>query len=183
VDKLGVDETSFQAARPGRATRYVTGLVDLDGRRMIDLVPGNSAGDLRRWCAQADPDWLAQITALRTMLTPMLSNTTDEHQTYTDESDERWIERDVRADRDRGTTFAIWMLGPRVVLGLPSLLAVLVTFVRALQPSTNGYSHGMVVSRTLGRARAACGRLGDWSEPSLRRVESCLYRPSPSAYA
>ena len=31
VDKLGVDETSFQAARPGLATRYVTGLVDLDG--------------------------------------------------------------------------------------------------------------------------------------------------------
>jgi len=35
VAKLGVDETSFQAARPGVATKYVTGLVDLDRRAMI----------------------------------------------------------------------------------------------------------------------------------------------------
>jgi transposase len=68
VAKLGVDETSFQAARPGRATRYVTGLVDLDGRRMIDLVPGNSGPDLRRWCAQADVDWLAGIGVVATDL-------------------------------------------------------------------------------------------------------------------
>jgi len=68
VDKLGVDETSYQAARPGRATRYVTGLADLDGRRMIDLVPGNSAADLRRWCSQADADWLAGIGVVATDL-------------------------------------------------------------------------------------------------------------------
>lgn len=79
VDKLGVDETSFQAARPGRATRYVTGLVDLDGRRMIDLVPGNSAGDLRRWCAQADPDWLAQITVVATDLAESYRNGLSPH--------------------------------------------------------------------------------------------------------
>jgi len=35
VAKLGVDETSFQAARPGLATQYVTGLVDLERRAMI----------------------------------------------------------------------------------------------------------------------------------------------------
>ena len=29
VTKLGVDETSFHAAKPGLATKYVTGLVDL----------------------------------------------------------------------------------------------------------------------------------------------------------
>ena len=40
--KLGVDETSFQAARPGLATSYVTGLVDLERRAMIDMTPGNS---------------------------------------------------------------------------------------------------------------------------------------------
>jgi transposase len=68
VDKLGVDETSFQAARPGQATRYVTGLVDVDGRRMIDLVQGNSAADLRRWCAGADPDWLCGIGVVATDL-------------------------------------------------------------------------------------------------------------------
>ena len=68
VTKLGVDETSFQAARPGKATRYVTGLVDLERRAMIDLVPGNTAADLRGWCANADPAWLAGIEVVATDL-------------------------------------------------------------------------------------------------------------------
>jgi len=68
VIKLGVDETSFQAARPGQATRYVTGLVDLDRCRMIDLVRGNAAADLRRWCANADPVWLSGISVVATDL-------------------------------------------------------------------------------------------------------------------
>lgn len=68
VTKLGVDETSFQAARPGVATRYVTGLVDLDRRAMIDMTPGNRATDLRRWCANADPAWLAKIEVVATDL-------------------------------------------------------------------------------------------------------------------
>jgi transposase len=79
VDKLGVDETSFQAARPGRATRYVTGLVDLEGRRMVDLVAGNSAGDLRRWCSQADPDWLAGIGVVATDLAESYRNGLSPH--------------------------------------------------------------------------------------------------------
>jgi transposase len=68
VAQLGVDETSFQAARPGRSTSYVTGLVDLEQRRMIDLVPGNSAADLRRWCASTDPGWLGKIQVVATDL-------------------------------------------------------------------------------------------------------------------
>ena len=68
VVKLGVDETSFQAARPGLATRYVTGLVDLDRRAMIDMTPGNRAADLRRWCANTDPAWLAKIKVVATDL-------------------------------------------------------------------------------------------------------------------
>jgi transposase len=79
VDKLGVDETSFQAARPGRATRYVTGLVDLGGRQMIDLVPGNSGDDLRRWCAQADPDWLTGIGVVATDLAESYRNGLSPH--------------------------------------------------------------------------------------------------------
>ncbi len=43
VVKLGVDETSFQAARPGLATSYVTGLVDLERRAMIDMTPGQQS--------------------------------------------------------------------------------------------------------------------------------------------
>ena len=68
VAKLGVDETSFQAARPGVATKYVTGLVDLERRAMIDMTPGNRAADLRRWCANADPAWLAKIEVVATDL-------------------------------------------------------------------------------------------------------------------
>ena len=68
VTKLGVDETSFQAARPGVATNYVTGLVDLDRRAMIDMTPGHKAADLRRWCANADPGWLSRIEVVATDL-------------------------------------------------------------------------------------------------------------------
>ena len=68
VTKLGVDETSFQAARPGLATSYVTGLVDLERRAMIDMTPGHAAGDLRRWCANADPAWLGKIDVVATDL-------------------------------------------------------------------------------------------------------------------
>jgi hypothetical protein len=49
VTEFGVDETSFQAARPGQTTKYVTGLVDLDRRAMTDMTPGNTSADLRRW--------------------------------------------------------------------------------------------------------------------------------------
>ncbi|MGB8859869.1 MAG: ISL3 family transposase [Ilumatobacteraceae bacterium] len=68
VTKLGVDETSFQAARPGLATKYVTGLVDLERRAMIDMTAGNRAADLRRWCANADPAWIAKISVVATDL-------------------------------------------------------------------------------------------------------------------
>ena len=68
VTKLGVDETSFRAARPGKATSYVTGLIDLDEHQMIDLVEGNAAGDLRGWCERADPGWLARVEVVATDL-------------------------------------------------------------------------------------------------------------------
>ena len=35
---------------------------------MIDMTPGNSAADLRRWCANADPVWLAKIAVVATDL-------------------------------------------------------------------------------------------------------------------
>jgi transposase len=69
VAQLGVDETSLLKANREHATVYVTGLVDLDARKLIDMVEGNSAGDLRRWCADADPGWLAAIEVVATDLT------------------------------------------------------------------------------------------------------------------
>ena len=65
VAKLGVDETSFQAARPGLVTKYVTGLVDLERRAMIDMTPGNRAADLRRWCANSARRMVATVGVRR----------------------------------------------------------------------------------------------------------------------
>ena len=68
VGYLGVDETSFLRANRRHATIYATGLVDLQARIVIDMVEGNAAGDLRRWCANADPTWLAGIEVVATDL-------------------------------------------------------------------------------------------------------------------
>jgi transposase len=69
VHQLGVDETSFLRANRWHSTIYATGLVDLERSQLIDLVEGNSAADLRRWCANADPAWLARIEVAATDLT------------------------------------------------------------------------------------------------------------------
>lgn len=68
VHQLGVDETSFLAANRHHSTIYATGLVDLEERIVIDMVKGNAAADLRRWCANADPGWLAGINVVATDL-------------------------------------------------------------------------------------------------------------------
>jgi transposase len=68
VTKLGVDETSWLRANRHHATLYATGLVDLDGGILIDMVEGNAAADLRRWCAAQDRAWLAGIGVVTTDL-------------------------------------------------------------------------------------------------------------------
>lgn len=68
VRALGIDETSFLAAKPQHPTIYATGLVDLRRRQMIDLIEGNSAGDLRRWCGAQDPAWLGDVRVVATDL-------------------------------------------------------------------------------------------------------------------
>src|SRR5438552_857153 len=68
VAQLGVDETSFLRANREHSTVYATGLVDLEERVVIDMVRGNSAADLRRWTANADPAWLAGIEVVATDL-------------------------------------------------------------------------------------------------------------------
>ncbi|MCP3935156.1 MAG: transposase [Actinomycetia bacterium] len=68
VRQLGVDETSFLRANRQHHTIYATGLVDLEGRRLIDMVQGNAAVDLREWTANADPAWLADIEVVATDL-------------------------------------------------------------------------------------------------------------------
>lgn len=68
VRALGIDETSFLSANRDHATLYATGLVDLTRRILIDMVEGNSATDLRRWCARQDPAWLRDIRIVATDL-------------------------------------------------------------------------------------------------------------------
>src|SRR5688572_3387426 len=83
VRQLGVDETSFLAANRHHATVYATGLIDLERHVVIDMVEGNSAADLRRWTANAHPDWLVGIKvaatdlaeSLRAGLSPHLDHT------------------------------------------------------------------------------------------------------------
>ncbi len=68
VRQLGVDETSWLRANRHHATLYATGLVDLDARILIDMVEGNSADDLREWCARQEPAWLEGIATVATDL-------------------------------------------------------------------------------------------------------------------
>ena len=49
-------------------TLYATGLVDLGRPMIIDMVEGNSAVDLRRWCAAQNRWWLAGISTVATVL-------------------------------------------------------------------------------------------------------------------
>jgi transposase len=68
VRALGIDETSFLSANQEHSTIYATGMVDLNARKMIDMVEGNAAVDLRRWCAAQDPAWLSDIRVVATDL-------------------------------------------------------------------------------------------------------------------
>jgi transposase len=61
VSGLGVDETTFLHARPGRRTRQVTGFVDLDRARLLDVVPGRSGPAAARWLWAQEPRWRAGI--------------------------------------------------------------------------------------------------------------------------
>jgi transposase len=58
---IGIDETSFLAANAVHPTLLVTGFVDLDRHRLIDVVPGRSAAAVSTWLAAKPPRWLEGI--------------------------------------------------------------------------------------------------------------------------
>jgi len=68
VRQFGVDETSLLRANRQHSTIYVTGLVDLQQRILIDMVEGNTAADLREWTGNTHPGWLAGIEVVATDL-------------------------------------------------------------------------------------------------------------------
>lgn len=61
VAELGVDETAFVRSGPGRRPGFVTGMVDLERHRLLDVTRGRSGADLRSWLAGRPTGWCEQV--------------------------------------------------------------------------------------------------------------------------
>jgi transposase len=64
VAALGLDETSFLKATRLAPTRYVTGLVDLEQGRLLDVVADRTRAAVGRWLGARTHDWLAGIATV-----------------------------------------------------------------------------------------------------------------------
>jgi transposase len=58
---VGLDETSFLAATADRPTLLVTGIIDLDAGRLVDVLPARSAVAVTDWLATKPAPWRAGI--------------------------------------------------------------------------------------------------------------------------
>jgi transposase len=56
VHRLGIDEASFR-----RGLRFHTAFVDLDRRRLLDLVPGRTKRSVTDWVEARAPAWRAEV--------------------------------------------------------------------------------------------------------------------------
>jgi transposase len=61
VAALGLDETSFLKATRVAPTRWVTGLVDLEGGRLLDVVADRTRAAVDGWLGARPRSWLAHI--------------------------------------------------------------------------------------------------------------------------
>src|SRR5215216_5172070 len=61
VARLGLDETSFLKATRLAPTRWVTGLVDLEQGRLLDVVADRTRAAVDGWLSARPPAWLARI--------------------------------------------------------------------------------------------------------------------------
>jgi transposase len=61
VATLGLDETSFLKATRLAPTRWVTGLVDLEGGRLLEVVADRTRAAVDRWLGARPRGWLAQV--------------------------------------------------------------------------------------------------------------------------
>src|SRR5512132_1031173 len=64
VAALGLDETSFLTATRLTPTRYVTGLVDLEGGRLLDVVSDRTRAAVAGWLGARPAAWLAQVAVV-----------------------------------------------------------------------------------------------------------------------
>jgi transposase len=61
VAALGLDETNFLKATRLAPTRWVTGLVDLEGGRLLEVVADRTRAAVGTWLGARPRDWLAQV--------------------------------------------------------------------------------------------------------------------------
>jgi transposase len=64
VVALGLDETSFLKATRLAPTQWVTGLVDLEGGRLLDLVADRTRAAVDGWLQARPRAWLAQVATV-----------------------------------------------------------------------------------------------------------------------
>jgi transposase len=64
VAALGLDETSFLKATRVAPTRWVTGLVDLERGRLLDVVADRTRAAVDAWLHTRPRDWLAQVATV-----------------------------------------------------------------------------------------------------------------------
>lgn len=61
VRAVGVDETAFLKGNAHRHTTFVTGIVDIDLRRLLYIASGRSGPVLAQWITGQNPDWWAGL--------------------------------------------------------------------------------------------------------------------------
>jgi transposase len=62
VTALGVDETAFLRANATRHTTFVTGVVDVRTRRLLDVTLGRSGSVLAQWITAQPESWRAAVS-------------------------------------------------------------------------------------------------------------------------
>jgi transposase len=62
VTALGLDETSFLKATRLAPTRWITGLVDLEGGRLLEVVADRTRAAVAGWLGARPAAWLAQVS-------------------------------------------------------------------------------------------------------------------------
>ncbi len=68
VRQLGIDETTWLSATKDHPTLFATGIVDLERRIVVDVVPGNSAEALGAWLDLQAESWLGRVRVVATDL-------------------------------------------------------------------------------------------------------------------
>jgi transposase len=64
VATLGLDETSFLKATRLAPTRWITGLVDLEGGRLLEVVADRTRAAVAGWLGARPAAWLAQVSTV-----------------------------------------------------------------------------------------------------------------------